>query len=83
MKKYVKPALAALALEADTVLCASNCTANKENNDFVKMLIEWYGDVDWSTYFASNEDCKDDPEDIGIKVDGYCKFTATDMIFIS
>lgn len=83
MKKYVKPALAAFALEADTVLCASNCTSNKGNNDFVKMLIESYEGVDWSTYFASNEDCTNDPEEIGIKVDGYCKFTATDMIFIS
>lgn len=76
MKKYVKPALMALELEADTVLC-SNCEVNADNNPMFDWLRNEYGD-DFSKLFGTEEQCEI-PD-----VVGYCKFTAeTTNIFDS
>lgn len=83
MKKYVKPALMALELEANSALCGTGCSANKENEDFVQYLMTIAPDADWSKYFATAEGCANDPIEIGIVVDGYCKYTAANIIFIS
>lgn len=69
MKKYVKPALMALELEADAVLC-SNCEVNANNNPSLDWLRKEYGDS-FSNLFGIEESCEI-PE-----VVGYCKYTAT------
>lgn len=72
MKKYVKPALMALELEADAALC-SGCSKNANNDVFLGFLFNEYSDL--SELFANEEGCKQDPD---IDYEEYCKFTGAD-----
>ncbi len=74
MKKYVKPALMALELEADTVLCSGSCAINKNNSDLIQSFMDQFSYLDWDKLFAMSEtECVEK-----FPVDGYCKFTGTD-----
>lgn len=80
MKKYVKPALMVLELEADSVLCASSCTDYDKNSAIVQMIMDWYDESLWPNLFAIADDCKEVPID---EFEGYCKFQGANSVFIS
>lgn len=70
MKKYVKPALMALELEADTVLC-SGCAENANNDTYIQTLLEQFGEQ-FELLFGNTELVRCSMP----IVEGYCKFTA-------
>lgn len=72
MKKYVKPALMALELEADMVLC-QGCTINKNNSDLIQQFMDDFSYLDWDKLFAKSDDCAE-----LFPLEGYCKFTGAD-----
>lgn len=71
MKKYVKPALMALALEADTVLC-SGCAENANNDPYIQKILEEHGE-EFEFLFGNTEL---DRCSMPI-VEDYCKYTST------
>lgn len=71
MKKYVKPALMALELEADATLC-SGCKENANNDPYIEQLLKDFGDS-FDLLFGDTE-----LERCSMPiVEGYCKYTAT------
>lgn len=80
MKKYVKPALMALELEADSVLCASGCTDYNKNDAIVQLIMSWYDESLWSNLFAVADNCSEVPDD---EFEEYCKFQGANIVFIS
>lgn len=80
MKKYVKPALMALELEADSVLCASGCTGYNKNDTIVQLIMNWYDESLWPKLFATADGCEEVPRD---EFEEYCKFQGSNIVFIS
>lgn len=72
MKKYVKPALMALELEADAALCA-NCAHNAHTDIFLASIFAGYPDL--SVLFTAEEKCE---VDTNLDFEEYCKFTGAD-----
>lgn len=71
MKKYVKPALMALELEADAALCAG-CSHNVHTDVFLAFLLDY---PDLSLLFIKEENCN---VDTNLDFEKYCKFTGAD-----
>lgn len=79
MKKYEKPRLMALSLSGNDMLCATcdiDIIGDNGRKDIIEMLEEIFGPIE--NLFATGEDCKQQ-----IDVEGYCKFTGTNVLINS
>lgn len=87
MKAYVKPAMMALSISANDMLCSGTCevTTRDSKNSFIQNLNSMWG-------IGGNDDSILDPEDkvFGNATDcdpnrileGYCKYTAAEQDMI-
>lgn len=84
MKTYVKPAMMALSISANDMLCSGTCevTTRDSKDPYIQNLNNWYGaggkydgifDPD-DKVFSNETDCN--PDNI---LDKYCKYTATEQ----
>lgn len=81
MKEYTKPAMMALSISANDMLCG--CGDPLKDSGFNENLLKWYDrnsdgrlddkDFDLGTFGAERE-CDQTPDDFAM----YCKFTAND-----
>lgn len=88
MKTYVKPAMMALSISANDMLCTSCDIKTRDSEDyFIGILTKKYGGSDGlldpsDNVFTSEENCTNMADDL--LPDTYCKFSAVGgMIFTS
>ena len=78
MKTYIKPSISLVVVASDTGT-SSSCTTTAEDIELIQSIV---GGADASKIFGSDEPCE-----ISVDLDMYCKFTSTDLgaakIFVS
>ena len=85
MKKYEKPKLMVLSISANDALCNSCGRSLRYDEDLQFTLGNMVGNKDgildsneMTSVFSTEDGCS-----MPVDYDGYCKFTATNNIFIS
>lgn len=85
MKTYVKPAMMALSISANDMLCTCSVKTRDSDDVYIKQLTEWYGsngeypgllDPTDKVFGKNEEDCAN-------VVEAYCKYGPNGMIIFT